>query len=879
MKKFAALLALPLLAASVTLFAQQTPEVTSDGIGYLQYLPDGYHGNTNKYPVVISLHGIVERGTSSTDRAAIIRDLPRVANVGLPKYVRQGKKYPFILISPQLKDKYGSWPPSYIIQVLKHVKKTLRIDDRRVYLTGLSLGGYGTWSTAGAYPEVFAAIGPICPGANALSKARDIAQEDVAIWAFHGTGDRIVSYTVTTRMVEAVNAYKPNPLAKVTLFANMGHSVWDKAYNDTDLLNWMLKFRNGSSPPLDDSGGSGGGEEEQEEEEEQNSRPVVKAGADKNVTLPASNVEFQGEATDPDGKIVSLQWTQTGGNKVTLSNATSTHLRVSDLEAGTFTFRLTAKDDDGATAFDEVKLTVQEGSNKQPDVDAGGDQTITLPQNSVTLKGSANDDDGKITSYRWTKVSGPSAQMQGAESPTLTASSLTRGTYVFRLTVKDDKDASASDDVTVVVKDNENKAPVVDAGSDRTIKLPTNSTQLSGTARDDDGEITSWKWDKVAGPGATMQGAGSQTLNLSALQEGTYRFRLTVKDNDGATASDEVSVTVQSADNKAPVVNAGSDHTLKLPANSVRLTGTARDDDGEITSYRWTKVNGGNATLSGAETPNLMVSDLAAGTYVFRLTAHDNDGANASDDVVVRVNEADNKPPVADAGADNTVQLPQDRTQLQGRGQDEDGNIVRYRWTQIGGPAAQLAGQESPLLTVSGLREGTYAFRLTVTDDDDVSASDDVLVHVIKGSNTPPVVSAGPDHRLRLPENSLRIQGSARDEDGAIESYQWTQTSGPPATMRNTNYPALLVSDLVEGTYTFSLTVRDDAGASGSDVVTVSVEGALPISPGRDFAISPLNISPEGQRQVETQPEILRAEPVNDGFGRIRALRIKPHKE
>src|SRR5690606_1918172 len=189
MKKFAAILGLPLLADSVNLFAQQTPEVTSDGIGYLQYLPDGYHGNTNKYPVVISLHGIVERGTSSTDRAAIIRDLPRVANVGLPKYVRQGKKYPFILISPQLKDKYGSWPPSYIIQVLKHVKKTLRIDDRRVYLTGLSLGGYGTWSTAGAYPEVFAAIGPICPGANALSKARDIAQEYVAIWAFPGTGD------------------------------------------------------------------------------------------------------------------------------------------------------------------------------------------------------------------------------------------------------------------------------------------------------------------------------------------------------------------------------------------------------------------------------------------------------------------------------------------------------------------------------------------------------------------------------------------------------------------------------------------------------------------------------------------------------------------
>src|SRR5690606_18577110 len=149
--------------------AQQTAKVTSSGIGYLEYLPKGYNSNSNKYPVVISLHGIKEKGTSSTDRNKVLADLPKVDNVGLPKYVAQGQQYPFILISPQLKSNQGNWSGSYVMQVLNHVKKQLRIDDRRIYLTGLSLGGFGVWKAAGDYPDVFAAIAPICAGGNALS--------------------------------------------------------------------------------------------------------------------------------------------------------------------------------------------------------------------------------------------------------------------------------------------------------------------------------------------------------------------------------------------------------------------------------------------------------------------------------------------------------------------------------------------------------------------------------------------------------------------------------------------------------------------------------------------------------------------------------------
>src|SRR5687768_16493676 len=108
--------------------AQQTAKVTPAGTGYLEYLPAGYHSGSERYPVVISLHGVKEKGTSSNDPKAVMRDLPRVANVGLPKYVNHGEKYSFILISPQLKSQHRTWQASVVMDVLNHVKRTLRID-------------------------------------------------------------------------------------------------------------------------------------------------------------------------------------------------------------------------------------------------------------------------------------------------------------------------------------------------------------------------------------------------------------------------------------------------------------------------------------------------------------------------------------------------------------------------------------------------------------------------------------------------------------------------------------------------------------------------------------------------------------------------------
>lgn len=535
-----------ILAALLTILffsakAQQVGKVTPSGIGYLEYLPDGYHSSSADYPVVISLHGIKEKGTSSTNIQQVLRDLPRVANVGLPKYVKQGKKYPFILISPQLKNRYGAWPPSFIMEVLAHVKKTLRIDEKRIYLTGLSLGGFGVWKTAGAYPEVFAAIAPICAGGNSLESANAIAKENVATWGFHGDADKIVSYTVTTRMVNAINAAprKPDPLAKVTIFPHMGHIIWDKAYHETNVLSWMLTFRNGSS-------GGGQPTENPDSNEHANKAPVANAGADKTLTLPANSLTLEGKASDVDGKITGYEWVKVSGGPATLGKTSSATLQVADLAQGEYVFRFTTTDDDGAADSDEVKVHVKASENKKPVVDAGPDKTTTLPSNTVVLNGSVSDSDGEIASVRWTKVSGGEAQLSGSNTTTLTVSNLVAGTYVFRLRAEDNDGSANSDEITVTVKqaETQNTPPVANAGADRTLTLPQNSTRLQGSGRDDDGSVVSYRWTQMAGPSATINGYARNNADVNNLEEGSYVFRLTVTDDRGASDSDDVRITV-----------------------------------------------------------------------------------------------------------------------------------------------------------------------------------------------------------------------------------------------------------------------------------------------------------------------------------------------
>lgn len=550
------------LAVCVTLmssaaFGQQTGKITSSNIAYLQYLPQGYNTNSNLYPVVISLHGIKERGTTSTNPTDLLSSVQRVANVGLPKYVKYGKQYPFILISPQLKTSYGTWPAAYVMDVINYVKKTLRVDPRRIYITGLSLGGFGVFTTISAYPEVFAGAVPICAGGSDVRKACGVAAENLPVWGFHGDKDYIVSYTVTTRMVNAMNACtpKPSPLAKATLFPGMGHIIWDKVYNETNALTWMLSHTNGTttSTPVTT-----------------NTPPVVNAGSDIVQYLPANSAICNGTASDPDGTVASYVWSQISGpSTATLENKYTKSLKASNLKAGTYIFRLKATDDKGAYGNDDVKVVINSTTTtttttttaSAPTVSAGSDKTLYVPNSSYTyIQGTASDPDG-IASYLWTKVSGPGISITGATGSRIRVTNFVAGTYVFRLTVKDTKGNTSSDEMVLYVKSSStastttttnststssgNSAPVAYAGADRNLTLPTNTIKLYGSAKDSDGKIVSYQWSQYSGPTrVAISYSRYPTCQVHYLKQGTYVMKLTVKDDDGAVATDHVSVKV-----------------------------------------------------------------------------------------------------------------------------------------------------------------------------------------------------------------------------------------------------------------------------------------------------------------------------------------------
>jgi predicted secreted protein len=379
-----------------------------------------------------------------------------------------------------------------------------------------------------------------------------------------------------------------------------------------------------------------------------------------------------------------------------------------------------------------------------------------------------------------------------------------------------------------------NQSPVANAGTDKTLTLPTNSTTLTGSGTDADGTIASYAWTRVSGPTTfTLGTANAATTTLSNLVAGTYVFRLTVTDNAGATSTDDVTVTVNAAANLSPSANAGSDITLTLPVNSTTLTGSGTDPDGTIASYAWARVSGpATFTLGTANAATTTLSNLVAGTYVFRLTVTDNGGATATDNVTVIVNASTpgNQAPTANAGADITITLPVNSTTLNGSGTDPDGTIASYAWARVSGPATFTLGTANAVTTtISNLVAGVYVFRLTVTDNSGTAAIDNVTVTVNNAAtagNQAPVARTGTDIVMTSPINSTELSGAnSTDPDGVITAYEWTQVSGPSQiAIVNRLSADVSIDALLIGEYIFSLKVTDNNGASSTATMKVTVK-------------------------------------------------------
>jgi PKD domain/Secretion system C-terminal sorting domain len=569
-----------------------------------------------------------------------------------------------------------------------------------------------------------------------------------------------------------------------------------------------------------------------------NIAPTANAGTDQSITLPTNAVILSGNGTDIDGIVTNYNWTKVSGPAAgTITNPTTAATSVTGLVAGVYRFELRVTDNNGATDTDTMQVTVNVAANIAPTANAGADQSITLPTNSVILSGSGTDVDGTITAYAWTKISGPAAGT--ITNPTTAATSVTAlvaGVYRFELRVTDNNGATDTDTMQVTVNVAGNIAPTANAGADQSITLPTNSVILSGSGTDVDGTITVYAWTKISGPAAgTITNPTTAATSVTALTAGVYRFELTVTDNNGATDTDTMQVTVNVAGNIAPTANAGADQTITLPTNSVILSGSGTDADGTITAYAWTKISGPAAgTITNPNTAATAVTALAAGIYRFELTVTDNNGATDTDTMQVTVNAAaGNIAPTANAGTDQSITLPTNSVILSGSGTDVDGTITAYAWTKISGPTAgTITNSTTAATSVTGLVAGIYRFELRVTDNNGATDTDTMQVTVNVAGNIAPIANAGADQSITLPTTIANLLGSGIDPDGTITAYTWTKISGPAAgTITNPTTAATSVIGLVTGFYRFELRVTDNNGATDTDTMQVTVNAAANIAP------------------------------------------------
>jgi hypothetical protein len=448
-----------LLLLCITANAQQIAKglTAANGqyIGFLEYKPTNYATDLSyKYPLIVFMHGIGERGNGTSQ-------IWSVANGGIPRYIQQGnpmrfwwngKLETFIVLSPQLSTSYGDWVDFYTEEMIKYAKANLRIDTNRIIVTGLSLGGGGAWrySTSSlAHAQEIAAVAPVCGTCSAVNPA-NIANGNLPLWAFHALNDGVVGAGCTTSQVAGVQAANPVVKPIMTLFSSGGHGIWDWAYDslynvqNPNIYEWFLGQNKSLAP---------------------NILPVSNAGPNRTISTATGSINLSGVASsDADGNIVRYIWRKVSGpaaGNILTPVSTTGLTTVSNLNvAGTYVYELKVVDDRANWTTSNVTVTVTNSVvSNIPPVTSAGNNTVTTTTTASLNGTSSYDPDGSITSYQWTKVSGPALYTisnPNVASPDL--SFLMLGDYAFELRSTDNNGASTTD--TVIVRSSASILPV-----------------------------------------------------------------------------------------------------------------------------------------------------------------------------------------------------------------------------------------------------------------------------------------------------------------------------------------------------------------------------------------------------------------------------------
>ena len=561
--------------------------------------------------------------------------------------------------------------------------------------------------------------------------------------------------------------------------------------------------------------------------------PLVNAGADQTITLPAS-ATLAGTVTDdglpaPPGAVSSAWSTVSGPGTVTFGDVSAPQTSASFSAAGDYTLRLTANDGFLAGSSD-VHITVKAAATNHAPV-AADDSALAGQDTAVQIGVLANDSDPDGDPIAISGVAQPAHGQvtNDATTATYTPNPGFHGVDTFTYTITDGRGASATATVTVTV----NGRPLVDAGPDQALTFPTPAT-LHGTVTDD-GVLkpVTTTWSAVSGPGTVTFGDAS-ALDTTATfsQPGTYTLRLTASDAL-LTASDDLVVRT-SAVNQPPVADAGPDKTASVGTTAAVNGSASSDPDGDPLTFTWSFISkpaGSAATLSdpSAVAPTFAVD--VPGTYELQLIVNDGHVDSTPDTVTVSTN---NSAPVANAGPDQAMSVVSALVQLDGSGStDVDGNALTFTWSLIvrpDGSAATLSDPTAVKPTFVFDQPGTYVAQLIVNDGTVDSAPDTVT---ITPDNLPPVANAGPAQTVAVTATAHLDGSASTDPNGDPLTFLWSIVSKPSGSTASLSDAAVANPTFVvdtAGTYVAQLIVNDGVLNSAPSTVTISTENSAPIA-------------------------------------------------
>ena len=563
---------------------------------------------------------------------------------------------------------------------------------------------------------------------------------------------------------------------------------------------------------------------------------------------------------DADDDPLAYQWTLEvpSGSTLALSDedAFAASFEITPDVPGDYTLTLEVNDGTATSVPATATIAVTEAIIEPPTASAPGD--ITVPVGTmVSLDGSSSSDPaGATLGFAWRLVDAPSdsaAELSGEDTDTASITPDVAGTYEVELEV-DNGTQTDTDTVTITATPVEvNAAPVAEAGDDQTITIGDAATFDGSGSSDPDGDALTYAWAITIAPegsSAALEGADTATPSLTPDVVGGYVLELTVNDGE-ESATDTVALTVEAIANEAPVANAGPDQTITLGATVNLDAGGSSDPDGDTLSFTWsflTDPSNGADSITDVTLAQTTFTPSTLGNYTLQVLVMDPAGEVSTDDVTITVSDIPNDPPIANAGADQTVTVA-DTVMLDASGStdaedDLAGTPLVYSWSLDTTPAnstATLSGAMTATPAFVADQVGDYLLTLTVTDSFGAIDTDTVRVSAMGMVNQTPVANAGVDLTATTgAQVMLDGTGSMDVEDGMAMTpltYLWSVSVQPAMSnvmLSDTSAAQPTFTPVIEGTYTFSLRITDSQGASAMDTVDVVVTALPNNSPTAD---------------------------------------------